>query len=117
MSKVLDGTSSRHRVLANNIANAETPGYTRKDISFEDQLTAAITTHNNDPKEQKNAIDQVPVRISEDAVSPRRNDGNNVNIEREMATLAKNTLQYEIAAQYISRKFSGLRKVIFEGRG
>lgn len=42
LEKALDGSSHRHRVLANNIANVNTPGFKRTDISFQEDLRKAL---------------------------------------------------------------------------
>lgn len=116
LTKVLDGTAARQRVLADNIANVETPGYQRKDIAFEDQLRETMSQSTFDSDANLNAIEQVAIRQLDDTQSPRRADGNNVNIESEMVNVAKNSLQYEATVQMLSKKFSGLHKAIFEGK-
>lgn len=116
LGKVLDGASSRQRILAQNIANAETPGYTRQDLSFEDELRTAITLPNSDPDAQIAAIERVSTMATTDTTTPSRSDGNNVQAEQEMTELAKNSLEYETAAQLLMMKLRGLRSAIFEGR-
>lgn len=116
LGKVLDGASARQRVLANNIANAETPGFTRQDLDFEDQLREAMDDPSADFDSQIAAIEQVALGVTDDTKTPARADGNNVDIEREMTNLAKNSLQYETASQLLSMKLRGLNTAIHEGR-
>jgi len=115
--KVLDGAAERQQAIANNIANAETPGYTRKDVAFEGTLIDIMQRDGLQPPAEIAAIRDVVTEIQDDFASPRRADGNNVQIEREMVSLAKNTLQYEATAQFLAERIQGLRNAIKEGRG
>jgi len=117
LTKVLDGTATRQRALANNIANAETPGYTRQTVSFEGELLDIMRRADVHPDQQLSAFQGVTPAISDDVQSARRPDGNNVNIDREMVTLAENTLQYDVTARFLSERITGLRNAIKEGRG
>lgn len=114
--KVLDGSAARQRALADNIANADTPGYTRKTVSFESELRQLVTQDAATTPDAISAIERVAVKTTDDTVSPRGMDGNNVVIEHEMADLAKNSLQYETTAQMMAMKFRELRTAIREGR-
>jgi len=49
----LDGLAARHKVLSSNIANAETPGFKRSDVNFEDQLNKIMTSENAMQKEKE----------------------------------------------------------------
>ncbi|HEX2949679.1 MAG TPA: flagellar basal body rod protein FlgB [Armatimonadota bacterium] len=116
LTKVLDGSSLRQSVLADNIANADTPGYTRKEVSFEDQLREAANRAEGDPDQQVADIAGIQLSALEDDASPRRADGNNVNMEREMTLEAKNSLQYDTAADMLTANFRMLKLAIHEGR-
>jgi flagellar basal-body rod protein FlgB len=114
--KVLDGTVSRHRVLADNIANVETPGYTRKEVSFEDQLNNVMTRSENMSDDKISDIRNITPSVNSDDNAPRLENGNNVNIEHEVVELAKNSMQFETAAQLLTMEFRGIRSAISEGR-
>lgn len=116
LAKVLDGTAARQRALTNNIANAETPGYRRRDVDFATQLREIISRPGHDPQAILRAVDAVAVEMNEDATAPGKHDGNSVNIEREMVELAQNSLQYETSAQMLMMKIRGLKYAIHEGR-
>lgn len=117
LAKVLDGTTERQKAIADNIANADTPDYTRKEVSFEDTLANIVQQDSLNKKTEIEAIRMAVVNVQEDSISPRRINGNNVNIEREMVTMAKNNLQFEATAQFLSDRMSGLRNAIKEGKG
>ena len=116
LAKVLDGASARQRVLADNIANVGTPNYIRKEVRFEAQLHEAMTRAPQDPADDVENIDNVPLDITADKRTPPDAHGNNVDIEREMVDMAKNSLQYETATQLLSMEYRELRSAIHEGR-
>lgn len=117
LAKTLDGAAARQQVLADNIANAETPNYHRKDLAFEDELRAAMSQPNGDVADRIADIEHVATRVAEDQTAPANPAGNTVNVEREMAALAKNSLQYEAATQLLNMKYRGLNRAIREGKG
>ncbi|MDI9567939.1 MAG: flagellar basal body rod protein FlgB [Bacillota bacterium] len=116
LEQALDAATYRQRLLADNIANAETPGYKRKDIAFSTHLRRALAGKVTHPKHI--AINSEPGGPVTTLVqeSTARNDGNNVDIELEMAELAKNTLYYQGLARQASQYLANLRMVISEGR-
>jgi len=116
LAKVLDGAAARQRVLANNIANVETPNFQRKAVSFEGELREAMDAPTIDPDMQLNAIRNVATEAAPDTNTPARANGNNVQIDREMVELAKNSLQYETAAQLLTMELREVQNAIHEGR-
>ncbi|NLC06821.1 MAG: flagellar basal body rod protein FlgB [Syntrophomonadaceae bacterium] len=124
LEKGLDATSLRHRVLANNLANAETPNFKRSEVSFEAELKdrlrekkclPLVRTH---PQHRPNIqpVSQIVPSIKTDISQTMRNDGNNVDIDAEMAKLTINTIQYNTLIQQLGSHFARLRSVINEGR-
>jgi flagellar basal-body rod protein FlgB len=116
MGKVLDAAAARQRAIAHNIANVDTPGYTRRDVSFHDQLASALSGADEQPLLAASRVSEVEPRQLFDTQSPARADGNNVDVDREMASLAQNTLEYEAAAEIIKGKLDMLRTAVSEGR-
>ncbi len=114
LSRALGGYTARHEVIANNIANAETPGFQRSEVSFEEDLRAAFDTPGTSSTKRK--IAQVTPQISVDTDSPSTPDGNNVNIDKEISDLAKNTLSYRAASTLLQDKASLLKYVITESK-
>jgi flagellar basal-body rod protein FlgB len=123
LEKGLDATSLRHRVLANNLANVETPNFKRSEVSFEAELKDRLREKNclplvrTHPKHRPNIqpISQIVPSIKTDASQTMRNDGNNVDVEAEMAKLSINTIQYNTLIQQLGSHFSRLRSAINEG--
>lgn len=110
LEKCLDGVGLRQRVIADNIANVDTPGFTRSDVDFEGQLKQALMSSN--PESEMDNIGSVDPQVQLDRVSPARADGNNVSIDKEMASMTKNTMQYEALIQLMNQKASMLRSAI-----
>ena len=125
LNKGLDAYSVRAKALANNIANVNTPKYKREDIKFEETLAAAIDVTNTgtkitgmvtDDKQFKfgpsPVFEEVGAEVVKEEETSMRNDGNNVDIERENAEFAKNNIRYQFATSRISSNFTLLKSVI-----
>jgi flagellar basal-body rod protein FlgB len=87
LQAAIRGSSLRETALAQNVANANTPGYQRKDVDFESSLRAAMVD-GQDP-------DTLQFSVETDPSAPMQPDGNSVDIDTESARLAENGLQYE----------------------
>ncbi len=94
--------SVRQRLVASNIANADTPGYKTKDIDFQTDFQSALDASS------------APV-IEVDGLKIK-NDGNNVNIDRESRMLGETNLRFNIASQFVRNEIKSLRNVIDEGK-
>ena len=114
LSRALDGYAARNKVIANNIANAETPGFQRSEVHFEDDLREAFDTRGSASAKKKLA--EVTPQVEVDTDSPARPDGNNVNIDQEIADLAKNSLSYRAATTLLELKGANLKYVITESK-
>jgi flagellar basal-body rod protein FlgB len=125
LGKALDATWLRNDAISQNIANVDTPGYKRKTVNFEDYLKQALDS-DSIKVNLKNSrqipiggsnVDNIDIKVTEDNSSlSMRLDGNNVDIDSEMASMAKNSLQYNTLAQTLSSEFKRLGTAINEGR-
>lgn len=114
LAKCLDACSLRQRVIANNIANVETPGFTRSEVAFESRLKEALEAGSGESTISR--IEDVHPEIIQDSLSPARPNGNNVSIEKEMADMTKNSIQYEALVQLMNLKAAMIRIAMNEGR-
>lgn len=115
LEKGLDATSLRQQVLANNIANVDTPDFKRSDVDFAavlgsvmkdpDQLALKTSSPQHFTSGASAGNGQAVV---EDDSTTLRNDGNNVDIEQEMTNMAENSLQYNAIARAITAQFTNL---------
>ena len=114
LSKTLDAAAARQKAIANNIANVETPGYKRSYVSFESELKKILQQPNgHDIRLGLKSLTPVSVL---DLLSPAKPDGNNVNIDGEVADLAKTALKYKAATVLLEAKIGMLRAAITEGK-
>jgi len=124
LERALDGAAIRQKVITNNIANVDTPGYKRSDVSFQDQLKQSMRSGGSIPLSVTNpshmsssaSSPTLPFTVIQDTGSSFRNDGNNVDIERETVEMAKNDIYYNTAVQILNGRFNYLRYVIEEGK-
>ena len=94
--------STRQKLVAANIANADTPGYQTKDIDFQAELENQISSSN------PNVIDVAGLKT--------KNDGNNVSVDRESRMLAENALRFSVASNLAKAELSTIRSAIQEDK-
>lgn len=124
MEMSLDATSVRREVIADNIANADTPFFKRSEVSFESQLQRAVESESEpefpaimtDPKhiafDEKIDYRKVQPKISVEYDTNFRNDKNNVDIDKEMSEATKNAMQYNALLESYSRNLKVLDMVM-----
>ena len=113
LTKALDTASMRQRVISNNLANINTPGFKRPYVTFEEELRKTLETNN---RVNLNSIQKIEPQINKDNSTSMRLDGNNVDMDQEMVDLAMNSINYNTAVQQLNKKLGMLRYVISEGR-
>lgn len=97
----MDLLAARQRIVAGNIANADTPGYRTQDIDFHEEFMRG----------ELNAA-PAPVEVQGLLV---KGDGNNVHLDRESRLLAENAIRFQIASTLVRGEIKGLRSAIREG--
>lgn len=93
--------SARQKLVASNIANADTPGYKTQDIDFQTELQNAAS-----------GLSPTPTNV---AGLKAKNDGNNVNLDRESRLLAENALRFNIASNLVRSQLKMVRTAIEGG--
>ncbi len=109
----LGAAGKRQEVLANNLANVNTPGYKRLDVEFDGMLAKAVDAARAGDKSALEAMR--PGVTTDDSVAVRA-DGNSVDVDQEMAFLAENNIRYNALVQLTQKKLEGLKYVISDGR-
>lgn len=116
LGKTADAAWQRNDLLANNIANVDTPGYKRQDIDFESQLRRAMGNSRYqtvDAKVGAITTTELDARVYTDAANfSYRLDGNNVDIDTENVELASNQIKYNGLVAGINQEFSNLKMVM-----
>ncbi len=113
LEKSMDLFLLRHNVIADNIANAETPGYKARTVEFESEMQRAVAS-----EDQVGAIAEIenvkPI-VRQEANSELGQDLNSVDMDKEMSKMTKNDIQYSAATQMINKKFALLKYAISGG--
>ena len=116
LGKAADASWLRNVILANNLANVDTPGYKRKDIDFESQLRRALGSsryESVDSKVSHVTSTELEGRVYTDAANfSYRLDGNNVDIDTENVELASNQIKYNGLMSGINQEFANLKMVM-----
>lgn len=126
LSKALDAYSLRHQVISANIANIGTPGYKAQSVQFENALSSAMsnsvvigqTTNERhmgigvqatSPDGPISIVENTPGKLSDEELKSGIND---VDVDSEMAELAKNQIRFKYASRLVSESFRGIQKSI-----
>ncbi len=127
LKNAMDGAGTAHGVIANNIANVNTPNFRRSDVSFKDALAATEATM-SDPEELAlttsddrhmpiggpQAAEPFSVTTSVDHTRQMRVDGSNVDVDQEMAKLSLNSAYAQTMGQMLQVQYSRMRQAITE---
>ena len=114
----------KQNVTTANIANAETPGYQAKKLDFEGALERALdmdglrtmSTSSEDHMTVGGHTAKVKADIYNNPEGAVSNDGNTVDLEKEMSTLSENAIMYKAALQLINKKLAQLKYAASDGR-
>jgi flagellar basal-body rod protein FlgB len=103
LERYMDLLSARQKVVASNIANADTPGYRTKDIDFQSEFSTAVGGGSPAPFE----VGGLPVK----------NDGNNVSLDRESRLLSENNMRFNLASNLLRSQIQAIRAALQTGSG
>ncbi len=144
LEKALDASSLRHKLIANNIANVNTPGYKRTDMVFQEELRRALDCAPGCPMEQKYSkysdpwqafcfkakktnsrhwdfgvprLEDLEPSVNKFENLLYRNDESGVDIDREVAEMTKNSLYYNVIARRLTQQYQMLNTIISKGGG
>ena len=102
LSKLLDLTATKNKVIANNIANVNTPGFKKSDVSFEKELLKAVES--KDISKLKNLQESITLSTAKGT----RKNGNNVDLDQELVSFYQMSDRHNIYLELMSKKFSGM---------
>lgn len=111
LNKAADASWVRNEVIANNIANVDTPGFKRSDVFFESYLQNALSGFGSlDQKVDKIDLTSIKPKVYTDLSQlSYRYDENNVDIGTENANLAENQIRYYSLLDSMTQEFSRLK--------
>lgn len=108
LNKMVDFTAFKQKIIANNIANVNTPGYKRLDASFNKSLESAVDSSSS----IKNLGMKVVETEDKGLGSAFRQDENTVNIDKEVSEMMQNSLSYNVYVQLMSKKYGLLKQAM-----
>src|ERR1700736_3539303 len=103
LEQYLDLLSTRQKLVASNIANADTPGYKTKDIDFQFEFISLAQ--------------DAPPNVIEPQGLVIKNDGNNVSMDREARLLSENALRFNVASNLMKSELKTINNAIQEKSG
>ncbi len=121
LKKTLDAQSMRQRAHAQNIANAETPGYRRMAVSFESDLKEVLQGEagamlRSDSRhlglDGNGGLEDLAPKALREKPSADGPGTNGVNIDLEMAEMAETQIRYLASLEFLKRRYSGLKTAI-----
>lgn len=121
LENALDYSALRQKVISNNIANVDTPNYKAQDVSFKNQLAKEMNHQMSAYRTSKKHFEFSGSSSFNNNIFTKNDtsynhNGNNVDVDKEMATLAENQIYYNAVTDRISGKFNTLKSVIRGGR-
>ena len=103
LEQYMNLVSLRQKLVASNIANADTPGYKTQDLDFQAAFRSALD--GGTPE----AIQVTGLKT--------KNDGNNVDLDREARLLAENAMRFSVASNLMHSAISQVKEAISGGKG
>ncbi|WP_409292266.1 flagellar basal body rod protein FlgB [Peribacillus sp. SCS-37] len=120
LERALDYSSLKQKVISQNIANADTPNYKAKDVSFKEILQqeqgSSVKAYRTNPKHFNFLAGSGQTGVFTRNDVQYNHNGNSVDVDKEMSSLAENQIYYNAVAQQISGKFQTLQSIIKGGR-
>ncbi len=112
LHKVVHAASERQKVIASNIANADTPGYKAKDVKFGNFVEQAGKLMKTDPKHISSGPGGNPSANVTVEENPSWGDGNNVELNNEVAKMTENSMLHNAAVTILAKKIKMYRTAI-----
>jgi len=102
LERYMDLLSSRQKLVASNIANADTPGYKTQDIDFQSEFMSLTNGQQPQTVDAQGLVEKP--------------DGNNVSMDREARLLAENAMRFNMASTLVRSQLKTVREAIDEGK-
>jgi flagellar basal-body rod protein FlgB len=107
LERYMDLLSARQKLVASNVANADTPGYITKDLDFQAEFQSAAGLATNAAGFAPNVVEVSGLQT--------KNDGNNVSLDRESRLLAENALRFQLASSLMKTQIQIVKSAINGG--
>ncbi|MCX5634425.1 MAG: flagellar basal body rod protein FlgB [Planctomycetota bacterium] len=93
----------RQKVISNNVANLETPGYRRQAVKFEELLSKAMESPG------KTGLDEIEAEVYQPNETPVKSNGNDVSWEGEVGEMVKNSLRHKAYVRILNKKYQQMQ--------
>jgi flagellar basal-body rod protein FlgB len=111
LERAMSGAQLRQQVLANNLANANTPNFKRSDADFHAALANAFDSGHATPA----LLNATSFTVQTDTGSAMQADGNDVDVDTEMANLSENSLDYQSLTSVLASRVKILQTALGTG--
>lgn len=116
LENAINYSNQKQKVIAQNIANVDTPNYKAKTVTFKDSLSSAMNANVTNSKHMSFSASNASTTVVSKSGATYNNSGNSVDMDKEMTDLATNQIYYNALIDRISGKFSSLENVIRGGK-
>jgi flagellar basal-body rod protein FlgB len=120
LEKGLNYSSLKQEVISQNIANVDTPNYKAKEVRFKDVLNQSMIqskeAYRTDPRHFHFNVASSSTNIVDQKNVTYNNNGNSVDMDKEMSDLATNQIYFDAMTEQLNLKFNSLKDVIKGGR-
>ncbi|HET7656797.1 MAG TPA: flagellar basal body rod protein FlgB [Bacillales bacterium] len=116
LETALNRTSLREKTISQNIANVDTPNYKAKRVVFKDEFDRELQARRTNPRHVPfSTATARGARVLTESGTTINNNGNNVDMDKEMASLAKNQIKYQAYVTRLNSEFRQLKLVLKGG--
>ena len=119
LEKALPILEESHRTLANNVANANTPGFSPTHVAFQDSLRLALAGGNRSVPLRATHMRHITSRprpaglvFEPDTLELGRNDKSKFSIDKEMVEISRNSGRFQIFSTMLTKKYRQIREVL-----
>lgn len=116
LENALAYSSLKQKAISNNIANVDTPNYKAQEVNFKTELDrATIKANRSDSRHFEFKRGSSNIELNTKATTSYNHNGNNVDIDKEMAEMAQNQIYYNVLVDRMNGKFNSLKEVLKGG--
>ncbi|WP_429876346.1 flagellar basal body rod protein FlgB [Fictibacillus sp. NRS-1165] len=117
LERGLDAAALRQETISDNLANINTPNYKAKKVQFQTELDGCLSAYRTSSRHIPfNQSSGQSMTVARDNSTMMNNNGNNVDLDKEMTDLAKNEILNQALVQRLNGKFNSLQMVIKGGK-
>ncbi len=116
LENALAYSSQKQKAISNNIANVDTPNYKAQEVNFKTELDhATLQARRSDVRHFEFKRGSSNIELKTKATTSYNHNGNNVDIDKEMAEMAQNQIYYNVLVDRMNGKFNSLKEVLKGG--